>query len=270
MENVKDVELRDLGTCLIIWRRSSRPATKPHPWPTLHQGTLSPDICHRKRAGHRFAEVANVVETLRQRENAMKKPAHGLEMGVRSVCLPLGGLINPSSIPPTCRAVFKVHTSNNITPQGLEQFVAWTETIPPSAGIFLEGVFEPGSMCIILSSAYAVYSKLAGIRGYRLVTETSGRNLLTRNKPAVPYSPPSKEAVPYSPPSKENAPLAQPVLFSPGMERSNEDGGGFPYATVILFPVILCQPSGCLPTNQISPNSSLGGLSCLEVRSANR
>lgn len=163
-------------------------------------GKRANEIRRRLGAGNRFIEFVDVVQALRARENAVKKPTHGLKLGTRSICLPFSGTVNPSTIEPTVRAVFSVHISNNISQQELDNFVAWTRSLPPYASLSLEGVYPTGSMCIILSSAYAVYSKLASMRGYRFIAETTGPNLLKRDPAPTAYVPPTKENMPVGKP----------------------------------------------------------------------
>ncbi|OJJ42433.1 hypothetical protein ASPZODRAFT_137248 [Penicilliopsis zonata CBS 506.65] len=144
---------------------------------------LEGEIRFRQRQGHRYIEFADVVQTLRSRENAVK-PAHTLRIGASSICLPLNGLntINPLHIPPTHRAVFSVYISNDMSQQELDQFAALLRSFPRNASITLDGVYPTGSICLILSSAYAVYSKLAGMQGYRFIAEATGSNLLRQQE----------------------------------------------------------------------------------------
>ncbi|KKK26141.1 hypothetical protein ARAM_005992 [Aspergillus rambellii] len=178
---------------------SSSPLANSPPRNTL-TAKIAGEIRCRQRQGHQYVEFADVVQALRSRENAVTKPVHRLKMGTSSICLPLGGLniVNPLRIPPTLRAVFSVAITNDMNQQELDQFTALLRSFPPNAAIVLEGVYPTGSMCFILSSAYAVYSKLSGMRGYKLISEVTGHNRLRQPEaPGLSVSP-KKENVPLS------------------------------------------------------------------------
>ena len=164
------------------------------------------EVSRRRRDGHKYIEIANLLESLRAQGTGVISPTHCLKMGAASICIPLTGLttVDPATIPPSLRAVFRVHLADNMSRVDVERFTDWLRSLPVSVEVTLEGIFPTGSMCVILSSAYSVYSKLAGMRGYALITEATGSNLLAHqlktggsvalHKP----SPPWKENVPFS------------------------------------------------------------------------
>ncbi|KAL2872388.1 uncharacterized protein BJX67DRAFT_5979 [Aspergillus lucknowensis] len=176
---------------------SSSPLAFSPPRITVTAKLIS-EIRRRQREGHRYVEFADVVATLRANESAVKKPTHYLKMGAASICLPFSGLlaVDPSSLRPTLRAVFSVHIADNMTQHDVDQFVAWIRGLPEYAAITLEGIYPTGSQLLILSSNWSVWSKIAGMRGYKLIAETRGGNTLhTRQLPAPPS--PLKENIPF-------------------------------------------------------------------------
>ncbi|OJJ71947.1 hypothetical protein ASPBRDRAFT_196077 [Aspergillus brasiliensis CBS 101740] len=124
--------------------------------------------------------MAHLIQTLRARPNAIKKPTHGITIGNHSICLPLTGLANvdPTSIAPTLRAVFSVYLARTMKKEDVEELANWVKTLPPGMDISLDGVYTAGSMYYILSSAYSVYLKVAGRPGYKLVAEVTSHNLV--------------------------------------------------------------------------------------------
>ncbi|PYH39007.1 uncharacterized protein BO87DRAFT_348660 [Aspergillus neoniger CBS 115656] len=138
------------------------------------------EVVRRQREGHLYIEMADLIQTLRARPNAIKKPTHGITIGNHSICLPLTGLANvdPTTIAPTLRAVFSVHLARNMNKEEVERLANWVKTLPSGMDITLDGVYTAESMIYILSSAYSVYLKIAGIPGYKLVAEVTSHNLV--------------------------------------------------------------------------------------------
>ncbi|GKZ37293.1 hypothetical protein AbraIFM66950_008779 [Aspergillus brasiliensis] len=113
-------------------------------------------------------------------QTAIKKPTHGITIGNHSICLPLTGFANvdTTSIAPTLRAVFSVYLARTMKKEDVEKLANWVKTLLPGMDISLDGVYTAGSMHYIISSAYSVYLKVAGIPGYKLVAEVTSHNLV--------------------------------------------------------------------------------------------
>ncbi|KAL4788183.1 hypothetical protein BJX76DRAFT_367333 [Aspergillus varians] len=163
---------------------------------------LAGEIRRRQREGHKYVEFAEVVQSLRAQPGAVKRPSHGLRMGALSICLPFSGLtnVNPQHIQPPLRVVFGVHITDNMTAGQLNNFVTWIQALPANATITLEGVYPTSSTLLILCAPYAVYSKLAGMRGYTFMAEVKGSNMM--RQPLRPVGSGSSAS-----PNKENIPL---------------------------------------------------------------
>ncbi|KAE8378845.1 hypothetical protein BDV26DRAFT_260683 [Aspergillus bertholletiae] len=148
------------------------------------------EVGRRHRDGHRYIEIANLVERLRVQGTAIISPTHCLKTGAASVCIPLAGLaaVDPTTIPPSLQAVFRVEIVDNMAKVDMERFTDWIRSLPVNVAITLEGIYPTGSMCLILSSAYSVYSKLAGMKGYALITEATGSNLLPQLRTEAPVT----------------------------------------------------------------------------------
>ncbi|KAF9884973.1 hypothetical protein FE257_000883 [Aspergillus nanangensis] len=146
---------------------------------------LAGEIAHRKRQGHEYVDFANIIETLRGRARGVVKPSNLLKLGASSIHLPFSRLssVDPKGIPPTLRAVFSVNIAENMTPDRVTHFIAWIRALPPSMTVTLEGVYQTESMVLILQSAYSVYSKLAGMKGYHLICEPSGPSMGSSQNP---------------------------------------------------------------------------------------
>lgn len=142
-------------------------------------GKLKGEIARRKRDGHKFVEFAEVMQTLRSKHAAVKKPTHSVKLGACSVCLPFSGLttVDPSAITPSLRAVFSVHIARNMSRDQLDEFVEWFRQLPPGVAITLEGAYETNLTLLIIQDPYSVYSKLAGIPGISLISETTSANI---------------------------------------------------------------------------------------------
>lgn len=141
-------------------------------------GKLLGEIARQKRDGAQFIEFADLVQTLRSKERAVKKPSHHLKLGISSVCLPFSGLsrVDPCTLQPSLRAVFSVHIAEKMTRTELEQFVSWVNTLPSNFSITLEGAYETQSTLLLIQAAYSVFSKLSGIRGFNFIAETNSGN----------------------------------------------------------------------------------------------
>ncbi|KAL2822363.1 hypothetical protein BDW59DRAFT_149546 [Aspergillus cavernicola] len=141
--------------------------------------------------------MADLVQILRGRDSAGKQ--NKLQnLGAASICLSFLGpvTINPSNIQPMLRAVFSVHISNLTNQQDADQFIAWIQNLPESASITVEGLYPTGPACWVLTSAWSVWSKLAGIRGYRLIAEAKGANALSINQGPATARPTKKANIP--------------------------------------------------------------------------
>ncbi|KAL2821051.1 hypothetical protein BJX63DRAFT_379097 [Aspergillus granulosus] len=139
---------------------------------------LVAEITRRQREGHQYIEIADLVATIRK-DLPVKKPGHCLKLGARSICLPFTGLasVNPALIQPSLRAVFSVHLLENMTSDDITRLLNWIRTLPQFASITLDGVYPTGSTCLVLSSAWSVWSKLSGMTGFKLITETASLNI---------------------------------------------------------------------------------------------
>ncbi|KAE8158374.1 hypothetical protein BDV40DRAFT_307889 [Aspergillus tamarii] len=182
---------------------SDNPRTVTPPANTFTNKILG-EVSRRHRDGHKYIEIANLVERLRAQGTGVISPTHCLKIGAASVCVPLTGLTtaDPTTITPSLRAVFRVEIADNMTKVDVERFIHRIRTLPANVAITLEGIYPTGSMCFILSSAYSVYSKLAGMKGYALITEVTGSNLLPQLKTEAPVTPQKGSA-----PLKENIPF---------------------------------------------------------------
>lgn len=181
----------------------SQPLARLPPHNTLTR-KLRAEIARRKRDGHQFIEIADVMQSVRA-DSEHVHPSHCVKLGVSSVCLPFTGArpINPRNIGPSLRAVIAVTTVETITQTQCEGLIAWIRGAPPGFDIRIESVFETNSTLLIFSGAWSVYSKLAGLPGIKLVGEVRSRNRLQllgqqgqgRTLP-LPASP-MKENVPF-------------------------------------------------------------------------
>ncbi|BCS17286.1 uncharacterized protein APUU_10114S [Aspergillus puulaauensis] len=143
---------------------------------------LAGEVKRRERDGHRYVEIADVVATLRDRPNAVKKPSHGLRLGAVSICIPFSGLVavDPQRLPSALRVVFGVHIADNLTATTLRSFVNWIRTLPENSSITLEGVYPTASTLLILCSPWSTWSKLNGIRGFSFMAEVREGNQMGR------------------------------------------------------------------------------------------
>ncbi|KAL4786085.1 hypothetical protein BJX76DRAFT_142620 [Aspergillus varians] len=178
---------------------SSNPLAMSPPRNTVTNKLLG-EIRRRQRDGHNHVEIADVVESLRSREAAIKKPTHCLKMGATSICLPFSGpvTVDPTHIPPALRAVFSVHLEDTMSQDEENQFVDWLRSLPPRVSITLEGIYPTRSTCLILTSAWGVWSKLAGMKGFKLIAEITGLNTISHRQSPVISSPVKKRECPVS------------------------------------------------------------------------
>jgi hypothetical protein len=158
---------------------------------------LLSEISLRLRNGHKYVEFAEIIETLRSRAQARVKPCHALKMGMASICLPFTGVcpVDPTTIKPKVRAVFGVNIDQDISPEDLRRLTDWIRTVPENVSLSLEGVYSADSTYLILTAAYSVFSKLAGVGGYILIKEVRGPNMRASVPPATPSG---QENVPFS------------------------------------------------------------------------
>ncbi|KAE8143488.1 hypothetical protein BDV38DRAFT_233796 [Aspergillus pseudotamarii] len=161
---------------------------------------LTNEICHRKRAGHKSIEFADIFQTLRLHGDKVK-PTHAMLLGVASVILPLSGprTIDPTSIPPDYTALFNVSVSQDLTTEELKHLATWMRKLPRFAGLTIDNVYRTQSMCFVMRSALSVYAKLHGLQGYSLIAENPSPPLdLSRLLLPSPSSPaPKKENIPF-------------------------------------------------------------------------
>ncbi|KAL2808429.1 hypothetical protein BJX63DRAFT_439395 [Aspergillus granulosus] len=196
------VAYRDAETCpriveIISATTENDPLAFSPPKVTITK-KLAAEITRRKRDGYQYIEIADVVATIREKHSPAKKPGHCLKLGATSICLPFTGLvrINPAHIRPSLRAVFSVHLTEDMTPNEINQLLNWVRTLPEFASITLDGVYHTGSTCLVLSSAWSVWSKVSGMRGFGLVTEATGPNALGQpHKASEPTKMPERSAL---------------------------------------------------------------------------
>lgn len=177
------------------------PMALVHPRNTL-TGKLRGEIARRKRDGHKFVEIADLIQTIRS-NSPVVKPSHGLHKGVGSVCLPLTGVaqIDPKTLSPSLKAVFSIHIAENMTPHQLEQFIVWIESLPPAFQMCLDGVYHTQSTTLLLCGPWSVYAKLRGLGDIRLAAEVSSFNLapqLFSQAPSTSRRGLLKENIPFS------------------------------------------------------------------------
>ncbi|KAL3480918.1 hypothetical protein BJX99DRAFT_254245 [Aspergillus californicus] len=138
------------------------------------------EIRHRQRNGDRYVEFADVVETLRARPDAVKRPSHRLKLGAVSIVLPFSGLrtVDPSRCETSLKAVFSVHIADVMTAAQLPRFVDWIRSLPGYASTTVDAVYHTSSTLVVLGARYSVYSKLAGMEAYTLICEAKEKNLM--------------------------------------------------------------------------------------------
>ncbi|KAJ5551462.1 hypothetical protein N7535_000588 [Penicillium sp. DV-2018c] len=139
-------------------------------------GKLWGEIARRKRDGHRFVILSEVMAAIRANSPAVK-PTHQVKLGV-SVCFPFTGVtrIGPSTITPSLRAVFSVRFAENMTQEQLQRFLTWMETLPPAYTIELDGIYTTTSTLLIFQSAYALFTGLAGYPGVTFISDVTSPN----------------------------------------------------------------------------------------------
>jgi hypothetical protein len=139
-------------------------------------GNLRGEISRRKRDGHQFVILTDVMATIRGR-SLVVKPTHHIKLGV-SVCFPFTGVtrIDPTTVAPTLRAVFSVRIADNMTQEQLNRFLTWIATLPAGYTMELDGVYPTTSTLLIIQSAYALFANLAGYPGVTLISEVTSPN----------------------------------------------------------------------------------------------
>ncbi|KAL4922820.1 hypothetical protein BDW62DRAFT_215766 [Aspergillus aurantiobrunneus] len=167
------------------------------------------EIKRRQREGYYHVEIADVVESLRSREAAVKRPTHGLKVGANSICLPFSRrlTLDPTRNDPALKAVFSVHLLDDMSKEEKKQFVDWLRTLPPRASMTLEGIYPTGSTCLIMTSAWGIWSKLAGMKGFKHISDITGPNTLSHRELLAVSSSASQENVPFS---SQKGPSAKP------------------------------------------------------------
>lgn len=169
-------------------------------------GKLRTEIARRKRDGHQFMELSDVMATIRA-DSPVVKPTHHVKLG-SSVRLLFTGVtrIDPNTIAPSLRAVFSVHIAENMTQDQLNRLIQWINDLPSSYAMELDGVYQTNSTLLIFQGAYALFTNLAGYPGINFISEVSSPNLRQYfGQEQQQQAPPSvlKENVPFSRPSKE-------------------------------------------------------------------
>ncbi|KAJ5101246.1 hypothetical protein NUU61_003468 [Penicillium alfredii] len=164
-------------------------------------GKLWGEIARRKRDGHHFVGLSDVMATLRE-NSPVVKPTHHVKLGV-SVCFSFAGVtrVNPNTISPSLRTVFSVHIAENMTREQLDGFLTWIETLPPRFSMDLDGIYPTNSILLILQSSYALFTNLAGYAGVTFisdVTSSNCRKYLGQEQRQEAPSSTLKENVPFS------------------------------------------------------------------------
>lgn len=160
---------------------------------------LQSEVARRKREGHQFVRLSDVMATIRARSPTVK-PTHHIKVG-SSICLPFTGITprphNPDTIGPPLRAVFAVDVPENASQELLERITKWIRDLPPSLSMELDGVYRANSTLLIIQGAYAAFSELAGFPNVKFISDVSSRNLrqdLGPNEaPAIPDSGSTRE-----------------------------------------------------------------------------
>jgi hypothetical protein len=139
-------------------------------------GKLRGEIARRKRDGHHFVILSDVMATIRGNSSVVR-PTHHVKLGV-SVCFPFTGVtqINPNTIAPSLRAVFSVRIAENMTREQLDRFVTWIEALPPGFALELDGIYTTTSTLLIFQSAYALFTNLAGYPGVTFISDVRSPN----------------------------------------------------------------------------------------------
>ncbi|KAJ5123606.1 hypothetical protein N7448_009703 [Penicillium atrosanguineum] len=139
-------------------------------------GKLRGEIARRKRDGHHFMILSDVMATIRGNSSVVK-PTHHVKLGV-SVCFPFNGVtrINPNTIAPSLHAVFSVRIAENMTREQLDRFLTWIETLPPGFAMELDGIYTTTSTLLIFQSAYALFTNLVGYPGVTFISDVTSPN----------------------------------------------------------------------------------------------
>jgi len=139
-------------------------------------GKLRGEIARRKRDGHHFVTLSDVMATIRENSSVVKPTPH-VKLGV-SICFPFTGVtrMDPNTIAPTLRAVFSVRIAENMTREKLHRFLTWIETLPPGFAIELDGIYATSSTLLIFQSAYALFTNLARYHGVNFISDVTSAN----------------------------------------------------------------------------------------------
>lgn len=147
-------------------------------------GRLRDEIVTRQREGHQYVEFADLMQTIRAKSQ-VDRPSHSLRLGVSSVCLPLlshslySHPIYPQDIAPCLRAYFSVSIAERMTKEEVDRFDQWTRCLPPKYAMMLDAAYRTNatrSTLLVIKGAYAVFSKLNGLPGVKLISEVLSTN----------------------------------------------------------------------------------------------
>ncbi|KAL4786487.1 hypothetical protein BJX76DRAFT_365573 [Aspergillus varians] len=168
------------------------------------------EIRRRQRESYSRIEIANVVDSLRAREAAVKRPTHCLKLGAASICLPCAGLstVDPTDIPPALRVLFSVHLSYDMSEEEQVRFANWIGSLPASVSMTLEGVYPTGSTCLVLACAWGAWAKVSNMRGFKYVADITGPSTIRHREPPAIASPVKQENVPFH--GQKTGPSAKP------------------------------------------------------------
>ncbi|PYI23453.1 hypothetical protein BO99DRAFT_179860 [Aspergillus violaceofuscus CBS 115571] len=184
----------------VLAATSTQTPTAKYPPNHTFTAKIAEEIAHRKRAGHKHVEFADIFQTLKLRSGKVK-PTHELLVGVASVLLPLNGqqTIDPTLIPPNLTVLFSISVSEDLKPEELRELSKWVRSLPRFAGLTLDSVYPTSSMAIIMRSSLSVYAKLHQVEGYRLIAENAQPPLELNRllQPAPSSSASKKENVPF-------------------------------------------------------------------------
>ncbi|KAL4901106.1 hypothetical protein BDW74DRAFT_182202 [Aspergillus multicolor] len=136
-------------------------------------GKIYRAIMQRKNQRQRYIEFAEVMEYLRSEAiaNHQKVPTHFLMEGAASICIPFQGpsfTADPTQPRPSHFAKFRAKIDNELTKAEQQQFVQWLQNRPPSVPLELLEFYPSGSQSLVLKGAWRTWSRLAGMKGWRL------------------------------------------------------------------------------------------------------
>ncbi|KAL3478551.1 hypothetical protein BJX99DRAFT_256447 [Aspergillus californicus] len=121
---------------------------------------LLEEITRRKRTGHQYVEIADVIQTLRAKRWPLNGQATASKWPpVPFACVSLG---SHQSTP--------LQSAHPLTKEDADRFIAWVRTAPESAALRLDQLYRTDSTCPVMRCAWSVWSKLAGVTAYQLIT----------------------------------------------------------------------------------------------------